>query len=81
MDYSPRPLEQAINTQIRMELARRDWDQATLAEKVGVTRAALNRYLKGHRPMPMATFMATADAFGMSPQKLMRLAEENIEQV
>lgn len=69
---------QATATQVRVELATRDWTQKDLAEKVGITRETLGRYLKGQRDMPMPTFYAIAEAFGYSPRELMSLVQDRI---
>jgi transcriptional regulator with XRE-family HTH domain len=77
-DYGTR-LEAALATQIKIELVERDWDQKILAEAVGIERATLNRYLTGKRSMPMPTFFAVAEAFGLSPRELMTRAEARIQ--
>lgn len=73
-------LEAALSTQIKVELAERDMDQKDLAEAVGVERATMNRYIKGHRSMPMPVFFKVAGALGLSPQVLMQRAEARIQQ-
>lgn len=77
-DYGTR-LEAALAIQIKIELVERDWDQKVLAEAVGIERATLNRYLTGKRSMPMPTFFAVAEAFGISPRVLMERAEARIQ--
>ena len=78
MEYGER-LEAALATQVKVELVERDWDQKILAEAVGIERATLNRYLTGKRSMPMPTFFAVAEAFGLSPRVLMERAEARIQ--
>lgn len=73
-------LELAISKQIAVELVERDMDQKALAEAVGVERATMNRYMKGHRSMPMPVFFKVAEALGVTPQVLMQRAEARIHQ-
>jgi transcriptional regulator with XRE-family HTH domain len=73
-------LEAALSTQIKVELAERDMDQKDLAEKAGMDRVTLNRYIKGHRSMPMPVFFKVAEALGLSAQVLMQRAEARIQQ-
>lgn len=77
-DYGTR-LEAALATQIKIELVERDWSQETLAKAVGIERATLTRYMTGKRSMPMPTFFAVAEAFGLSPRVLMERAEARIQ--
>lgn len=73
-------LEAALSTQIKVMLTERGWDQKDLAAAVGIERATLNRYLVGHRSMPMPTFFAVAKAFGISPVTLMERAQARLKQ-
>lgn len=72
-------LEAALSTQVKVELVGLGMDQKDLAEKAGVDRVTLNRYLTGKRSMPMPTFFKVAEALGVSPQVLMQRAEARIE--
>lgn len=72
-------LEAALATQIKVELAGRDMTQKDLAEAVGVGRPAMNHYIKGHKSMPMPTFIKVAEVFGISPRELMQRAEARIQ--
>ena len=76
-DYGTQ-LEAALATEIKIELVARDWTQETLAKAVGIERATLTRYMTGKRSMPMPTFFAVAEAFGLSPRALMERAEARI---
>lgn len=78
MDTYGERLEAAFATQIKVELAERDMDQKDLAEKAGMDRVTLNRYLKGHRSIPMPVFFKLAEALGVSPQTLMQRTEARI---
>jgi len=72
-------LEAALSTQIKVELAERDWTQKDLAERIGIGRPAMNHYIKGHKSIPMPTFFAIAEAFGLTPKTLMERAEARIQ--
>ena len=78
MEDKANPLEVAISKRIRVELSEREWSQDKLSSEVGITKAALNRYLKGHRSMPLPTLYEIAKAFKMSLRELMTKAEERI---
>jgi len=78
MDTYGERLEAALATQIKVELAERNMDQKDLAAAMGIERATLNRYLKGHRSMPMPIFFKLAESLGVSPQALMQRAEARI---
>lgn len=71
-------LETALATQIKVELVERGMDQKDLADLVGIERATLNRYLKGHRSIPMPVFFQVAEALGVSAHELMTRAEARI---
>lgn len=68
-------LEAALSMQIKAELFERDMTQKDLAEAVGVGRPAMNHYLKGHKSMPMPTFIRVAEVLGLTPQTLWTRAE------
>lgn len=80
MDTYGDRLEAALSTQIKVELAERDMDQKDLATSIGIERATLNRYMKGHRSMPMPVFFKVAEALGVTPQVLMQRAEARVSQ-
>jgi len=71
-------LESAVALQVKVELTERGMDQKDLAEAAGLERVTLNRYLKGHRSMPMPIFFKIAQALDMSAQELMSRAESRI---
>lgn len=68
-------LEAALMTEIRMELVAHDMTQQTLAEKLETTKATLNKYLKGHRSMPLGFLSRVAQILGVSVHELMERAE------
>jgi transcriptional regulator with XRE-family HTH domain len=71
MDTYVEHLESALATQIKVELVERDMTQKDLAEAVGIGRPAMNHYMRGHKSMPMPTFLKVARALGLSPDDLM----------
>lgn len=73
-------LEAALLVQIKVELVERDMTQQDLAKKMGIEKATLNRYLKGHTAMKMGTFYDLAAALGVTPQDLMMRAGRRVEQ-
>jgi transcriptional regulator with XRE-family HTH domain len=79
METNVTRLEVAISWQIKVELVERNMDQKDLADAIGIERATLSRYMNNRRPMPMATFFAIAETFGMSPRVLMERAEARID--
>lgn len=78
MDTYGGELEAALARQIKVELAKRDMDQKDLAEAAKIERGTLNRYLKGHRSMPMPVFFRVAAALNVNPGELMERAESHI---
>lgn len=73
-------LEAALNLQIKVELVERGMDQKDLAEAAGIERVTLNRYLKGHRSMPMNTVFRVAKALELSPSELIARADARISE-
>ena len=73
-------LEAALLVQIKVELVERDMTQQDLAKKMGIDKATLSRYMKGHTAMKMGTFYEIAEALGVTPQELMRRAGCRVEQ-
>ncbi|MDT0171056.1 helix-turn-helix transcriptional regulator [Pseudarthrobacter sp. BRE9] len=71
-------LEEALSTQIKVELVERGMDQKTLAERVGIHPVTMTKYLKNQRTMPVTTLFDIAAAFGISPRLLMQRAEARI---
>lgn len=75
-----RPLEVALAKQIRVELAERDMTQAQLADRMGVGRVVLSRYLNGHSTFGYDHLIDLADIFDTSLSELMRRAEARLPQ-
>lgn len=78
MNTDTTPLEWAYIREIRAELAANEWTQAQLAEKVGVGREAMNRYLKGRTAMPFPLVLAISEAFGYKQTHLLLRAQERL---
>lgn len=79
MQESAELLILAIGRQIRVELTSRGMTQQQLADAIGIERATLSRYLNG-KPMPLMVYLNLAEALGLSPQALMRRAEDRAGQ-
>ncbi|MDV8147396.1 helix-turn-helix transcriptional regulator [Arthrobacter sp. B10-11] len=73
-------LESSLSKQIRVELTERDMDQADLARGIGIEPATLNRYIKGHRSMPLPTFFKVAETLAVSPHILLQRAEARVSE-
>lgn len=71
-------LDHAVGRQIRAELDERGMDQKTLAEKMGIERATLNRYLMNHRSMNMTMFLRLTEALEISPADLLGKAQNRL---
>jgi len=71
-------LEEALGTQIKVELVERGMDQKTLAETVGIHPVTMTKYLKNQRNMPVSVLFDIAGALGISPRLLMQRAEARI---
>lgn len=71
---------QAMATEMRVEMASKGWKQQDLADKVGVTRESMSRYLTGKKQMPIDTFIRASAAFGISPADLMYRAVNRASQ-
>lgn len=78
MTYDER-LSAAIIVQLRVEMAARDWNQQEFSKMLGIESATLNRYLKGHRHVPMRSFIQMARVFGMKAAELLAAAEGRME--
>jgi transcriptional regulator with XRE-family HTH domain len=70
--------EAAIMKQIKVELVERDMSQAQLADAIGVERATMNRYLRGHRSINMRQYSQICAALGIGPDELMARAMRRV---
>lgn len=71
-------LEEALATQIKVELVENGMDQKTLAERVGIHPVTLTKYMKNQRSMPLPVLIDVASALGLSPRELMERAEARL---
>lgn len=71
MEANEEQIIQAMATEMRVEMASKGWKQQDLADRVGITRESMSRYLTGKKQMPMDTFLRAMAAFGVSPADLM----------
>lgn len=70
----------AMAAEMRVEMARKGWKQQDLADKVGITRESMSRYLSGKKQMPIDTFLRAMAAFGVNPAELMYRAVDRAAQ-
>lgn len=80
MEASENLIIQAMATEMRVEMAKKDWKQQDLADRVGITRESMSRYLSGKKQMPMDTYLRAMAAFGISPAELMHRAVDRAAQ-
>ena len=71
-------LEAALMTEIRIELVTKDMNQQDLADALEMTKTTLNRYIKGHRSMPLSVLSRVARVLGTSAHELMERAEARV---
>ena len=71
-------LEAALMTEIRIELVTKDMNQQDLADALEMTKTTLNRYIKGHRSMPLGVLSRVARVLGTSAHELMERAEARV---
>jgi len=60
---------------IRALLLERNWKQSELAEKIGLTRQALNNYLRGFWIFPTSIKIKISQAFGIDSSVIWDLEE------
>lgn len=78
MTTDEQQLHAALITQLRVEMAERNWQQKDLAAAMGMDPATLSRYLKGNRGVSMSVFYRMASGLGLSPRELMERVESRI---
>lgn len=78
MDPDEDELAAAVMKQIRVEMLERDMLQKDLSDAAGMERATLNRYLMGHRSLPLPVFLRLAKALGIKPAELLGRAEARL---
>lgn len=72
-------IQAALVTQVKAEMAAKDWKQPVLAEKSGIPTSTLHRYLNGSRDIPMPIVISLADALGLSIIELVERAQRRLE--
>lgn len=64
----------AIANRLRVEAFNRRVSQGALAETVGVSRSAINEYLNGKSPIPLAAYLDMCDRLGLDSEDVLREA-------
>lgn len=72
---SSSPTEAQIVQQIRIEMVKRDMDQATLADLSQMASSSMSRYLQGSRTMSIKTVGRISEVFGMKLDELFEKAK------
>ncbi|UUG70001.1 immunity repressor [Arthrobacter phage Zucker] len=72
-------IQSAIASQIKAEMAARDWKQPNLAEATGIPTSTLHRYLSGQRDIPLPVFADIASALGLSMMELAGRAQRRLD--
>jgi transcriptional regulator with XRE-family HTH domain len=65
----------SVAAELRAEKARRNITEAQIAEKSGIHRVSVSRYLSGVRAIPMATLADLCRALGLDTFELVNKAE------
>ena len=66
-------------TQIKAEMAARDWKQPNLAEASGIPTSTLARYMNGSRDIPLPAFAEIAKALELSYFELAARAQRRLD--
>ncbi|MDI3331447.1 MAG: helix-turn-helix transcriptional regulator [Micrococcus sp.] len=72
-------LKEAVARQLKAERAAAGMTQIQVAEKVGQDKQTVMRNEAGKRDISIAELGQLADVFGITPQELLRRAEERIQ--
>lgn len=72
-------IQSAMVVQIKVELAERGWKQPDLAERSGIPRTTLHRYLNGERDIPLPAFAEIAGALDLSYVELAVRAQRRLD--
>jgi len=67
-------LSGAVAANIRAELARQRVSQAQVAERLGLSQAAVSRRLTGQTPFELDEVAAVADLLAVAPSHLLAVA-------
>lgn len=79
MEYTGEEFGHALAAQLRAERAASGMTQDELAQRVGVSKMTIRRYLTGERPVVIPHFVELAAAFGLTPDELIRRSNERTE--
>ena len=69
----------AVSTVIKMEMVGLGLRQQDVAERVGIHRETLSRYLGGKKEMPVGIFFQIAEVLGVKAADIMARAESRIQ--
>ena len=72
-------IQAAIATQIKAEMAAKNWKQPELAKRAGLHTSTLHRYLAGERDIPLPVFADIADALGLTYVELAGRAQRRLD--
>jgi transcriptional regulator with XRE-family HTH domain len=72
-------IQAAIATQIKAEMAAKDWKQADLAKATGIIGSTLSRYLTAGRDIPLPAFVEIANALDLSIGELAQRAQRRLD--
>lgn len=72
-------IQSATAIQIKVELAERGWKQPDLAQRSGMPRTTLYRYLNGERDIPLPALAEIAEALGLTYMDLAARAQRRLE--
>lgn len=72
-------IDAAMVTQIKAEMAARDWNKSDLATRAGISTSAMYRYLDGDRQMRLKDVGNIAQALGMSYLELATRAQRRLD--
>ena len=72
-------IQSATATQIKAEMAAKDWKQSDLANASGIPTSTLHRYLSGVRDIPLPVAINLANALGLSLVELIERAQRRLE--
>lgn len=67
------PADVRLNNTLKVHRARRDWTQAELAERVGVTRKSINAIERGHFVPSTVLALKLAKLFEVRVEELFQL--------
>jgi putative transcriptional regulator len=68
-----------VKNRLKVLRAERDWSQADLAERLGVSRQTINSIETGKYDPSLPLAIKTAQLFGMAVEAIFFLDEEKIE--